>query len=359
MTLAPRTRTVLLATLALWVGSVVAFALGMMIPARGPLPSWLFGWLTVIPIPGIPLSLLIYRQALRWQIMPNAYRWWRLVPLFLSLAVTQATIDHLLFMGFEQTFGHDGRVTPLNILRGIAFNSVIYVWLFGLYTVVVEMILTTERAARLQKAEAEARAEARQAQLEVLRGQLNPHFLFNTLNNLSALVVSERHGEADRMIGQLARYLRCSLDQEGVDESPLRAEIDFVRAYLDIEALRFPHPLALRIDTTGSARAALTPSLLLQPLIEGLVREVVAPAQGRAEIVVGARQSGDQLVMRLTGSRLEGEALPDMTRRIEATRARLGLLYGARAEVGATPSPGGVSIEIRLPWRSEMAMHAA
>ena len=358
MTLAPRTRTVLIATLALWAARVVAFGLGLLFMARGPLPVWLLGWLAALPATGIPLCLLIYRQSVRWGDLDGKARWRRLAPLLLTTVLFQATIDHLLFMGFDRLFAGGGVVTPLSLLRGVAFNMVIYVWLFGLYTVVVQMILTAERIVGLRRAEAEAKAEARQAQLELLRGQLNPHFLFNTLNNLSALVVGERLAEADRAIGQLARYLRCSLDSEGADDAPLRSEIDFVRAYLDIEALRFPHPIAFQAHAPGEAQSALTPCLLLQPLIEGLVREVAAPAQGAAEIRIDARRSGEYLCMRLTGRRYDGGETPDIGRRIEAVRSRLHLLHGDQAAVDATVAEGGASIEIRLPWLPERSPRA-
>jgi len=99
----------------------------------------------------------------------------------------------------------------------------------------------------------------------------------------------------------------------------------------------------------------MVPSLLLQPVVEGLVREVVAPAQGHAEIVVAGRRSGDLLLVRLTGSRFDAGPEPDMTQRIEAVRSRLALLHGAKAAVESTVAVGGVSIEIRLPWRPETA----
>lgn len=349
MTSVHRTRTVLLATIGLWLASILAFGLGLAIPLAKPLPTWIYGWLATLPIPGIPLSLLIYRQAVRWEGLSSGRRWSRLAPLFLGLATVQATVDHFLYVLFDHAFGPRTPITASHTLSGVLFNLVIYVWLFGLFTVVVEMILAIERATRLQRAEAVARAEARDAQLELLRGQLNPHFLFNTLNNLSGLVVSERLDEADKMIAQLARYLRFSLEHQGSERLSLRKEVEFLRAYLEIEAMRFPVALTFSADLPADAHDIAIPALLLQPLVEGLVREAVAPAHGDAEIHLKARSTGAELSLELIARRRGQAGTPlDLADRLDAVRSRLSLLYGEAGGVSADGLGEG-RVEIRLP----------
>lgn len=349
-----QTKTVLIATLALWLASVLAFALGLLIPSTQPLPGWFYGWLACVPISGIPLSYVVYLYATQLKDGAVWGRWSRLSVLLVAVALLQATIDHLLFTQFETWFGHQSPITPHGLVQGIAFNFIIYIWLFGLYGAVIELLAATARANRNSQAAAEARAEARNAQLELLRGQLNPHFLFNTLNNLSALVVSGRTKEADEMIGHLARFLRRSLDQGGVDRTALASEIAFIRTYIEIEAVRFPNRLEMDVDCPPGLLQALTPSLLLQPLIEGAVHSVAGPSQGRAVLRLSARADGHNLIIALSGRRVcepgdNCQVLDEITPGVEAVRARLNLLFDNAEISQGQADRGGFDVTLSLP----------
>jgi len=349
-----QTRTVLIATLGLWLASVLAFALALLIPSSQPLPRWIYGWLTLLPVTGIPLSYVVYRWATRWKDHSVLQRWWRLSALLVGVALLQATVDHLLFIQFEAWFGHRSSVTPYALIPGIAFNFIIYIWLFGLYAAVIELLAATARANRNGRAAAEARAEARDAQLELLRRQLNPHFLFNTLNNLSSLVVSGRTQEADEMIGHLARFLRRSLDQGGSDTTFLANEIAFMRTYIEIEAVRFPNRLTLEVDCPPRLLRAMAPSLLMQPLIEGAVRCIAAPSQGQAILYLSARDDGAKLIIILSGRKPcepgdTCEILDEIAGGVATVRARLDLLFND-ASIGLSQGDeGGFDVELSLP----------
>lgn len=349
-----QTRTVLTATLALWLASTLAFGLGLLIPSTEPLPGWIYGWLVLLPMTGIPLSYVIYRYSAHWIDLPVWRRWARLSALLVMVALLQATIDHLLFMQAQSWFGQRSVITPYGLFQGIAFNFIIYIWLFGLYAAVVELLAATARANRNGRAAAEARAEARDAQLELLRGQLNPHFLFNTLNNLSSLVLSGRTGEADEMIGHLARFLRRSLDQGGQDATILANEIAFMRTYIEIEAVRFPNRLTLEVDCPPGLLKAMTPSLLLQPLIEGAVRCIAGPSHGQAVLYLSARDDGSNLIIVLSGRKPcepgdTCEILDEIAQGVATVRARLGLLFkDARIGLGHGEE-GGFDVELSLP----------
>lgn len=353
-----QTRTVLLATLALWLASALAFALGLLIPSTEPLPGWFYGWLACVPLSGIPLSYVVYLYATRLEDRSVWGRWSRLAALLVMLALLQATIDHLLFMQFEAWFDHRSSLTPHRFIQGIAFNFIIYIWLFGLYGAVVELLAATARANRNSQAAAEARAEARNAQLELLRGQLNPHFLFNTLNNLSSLVITGRNKEADEMIGHLARFLRRSLGQGGLDRTVLTSEIAFIRTYIEIEAVRFPNRPKLDVDCPPELAQALTPSLLLQPLIEGAVHGVAGPSLGQAALRFSARADGQNLIIVLSGRRVcePGESCPildEIAPGVETIRTRLNLLFQDARIDASRADEGGFDVELSLPLEFE------
>lgn len=353
-----QTRTVLLATLALWLASALAFALALMIPSTQPLPGWFYGWLACVPLSGIPLSYVVYLYATRLQDNSIPSRWTRLAVLLVAVAVLQATIDHLLFIQFEAWFADERTLTPHGVIQGIAFNFIIYIWLFGLYGAVVELLAATARANRDSQAAADARAEARNAQLELLRGQLNPHFLFNTLNNLSSLVITGRNREADEMIGHLARFLRRSLGQGGLDRTVLTSEIAFIRTYIEIEAVRFPNRLTLDVDCPPELAQALTPSLLLQPLIEGAVHGVAGPSQGQATLRFSARADDQNLIIVLSGRRAcePGEScriLDEIAPGVETIRTRLNLLFQNARIDASRADEGGFDVELSLPLEFE------
>src|SRR5512135_188157 len=133
------------------------------------------------------------------------------------------------------------------------------------------------RQLREQKEAAlKAQAMAHEAQLKMLRYQLNPHFLFNTLNAISTLVLDRKWETANHMVGSLSAFLRYSLDSDPVQRVTLAQEIDATNQYLGIEQLRFGERLRVRIDVAGDAREALVPSLILQPLIENAIKYAVS-----------------------------------------------------------------------------------
>jgi two-component system, LytTR family, sensor kinase len=128
--------------------------------------------------------------------------------------------------------------------------------------------------------------------LQALRYQLNPHFLFNTLNAISTLVVDKRNAEAGKMISRLSDFLRLTLDRPDVEEVPLSDEIEFARRYLEIEQVRFGDRLSVNIDVDDDAWTARVPALVLQPLVENAIRHAVAPREAGGRIEIGARVAG-------------------------------------------------------------------
>jgi two-component system LytT family sensor kinase len=218
---------------------------------------------------------------------------------------------------------------------------------------------TIRMQAKSAQLQARLQAQLAEARLAVLRSQLNPHFLFNTLNALSALV-DEDPPRAQRMIARLSDLLRYTLEGAGEREIPLWRELRLTERYLEILEIRYHGRLQTNVVVDPVVREALVPSLILQPLAENAMKHGVSGAGGYGRIDISARRSGDELVLtvRDTGSGEGTPALDDGATSpaggigLSHTRARLAELYGARQSVILRRGSDGATIaEITLPFR--------
>jgi len=200
-----------------------------------------------------------------------------------------------------------------------------------------------------------AQSQANLAQLKMLRYQLNPHFLFNTLNAISTLVLEKDHDTAERMLGALSRFLRYSLDQEPQQKVPLKRELEVLDLYLQIEKMRFDERLQLDFVIDPATEKALVPCLILQPLIENAIKYAVSRREQGCHIALRAHASGDWLDLELTddgpGSPAFAPGAPPGTGvGLRNTRERLATLYGERQRLSVENRPeGGVRVRITLP----------
>ncbi len=158
-------------------------------------------------------------------------------------------------------------------------------------------LLTGEKARMAERREQQFRNAAKAAELKSLRYQVNPHFLFNTLNSLSALVLTGKTQAAEKMIHMISTFYRRSLADDPTSEVPLRDEIALQRLYLDIETVRFPLRLAAVYDIPAGLEDALVPGMILQPLVENSVKHAVAPTGGQVTITLSAREEYGRLVV--------------------------------------------------------------
>ena len=202
---------------------------------------------------------------------------------------------------------------------------------------------------------------AHAAQLKMLRYQLNPHFLFNTLNAISTLVLDDKRDTAYHMVGSLSAFLRHSLDSDPEQRVSLAEEVDALNLYLGIEQLRFGERLKVEMDIDPAARAALVPSLILQPLIENAIKYAVSRREEGARIELSARRDATaadgvwlDIHLRDDGPGLnEADAAPNGHARVGLanTRERLRVLYGERQQLDVgCRTPHGVDVHIRLPF---------
>jgi LytS/YehU family sensor histidine kinase len=213
-----------------------------------------------------------------------------------------------------------------------------------------EMVRAAERR------EGEYRRAAKAAELRSLRYQVNPHFLFNTLNSLSALVMVGRSEQAERMIQTIAGFYRHSLTADPTSDVPLADEIALQRAYLDIEAVRFPERLRVEFAIPPELESACVPGMIFQPLVENSIKYAVSASTRPVTIRVAAREVDGMLVLTVADDGPGGQGgegggtgigLANVRSRLEARFGELG-----RVESGPLPA-GGYATVLTLPvvWK--------
>ncbi len=213
-----------------------------------------------------------------------------------------------------------------------------------------------EEAVRLQAQAAQLQAQLADARLSALRMQLNPHFLFNTLHAVSALVERDPRG-VRRMIARLSELLRTSLDESDEPEVPLQRELTFTERYLDVIQIRFQGHLQVDIHVDDNVRNALVPNLILQPLIENAIKHGISKLSSGGYIEVTATREGERVVIcvRDNGPEVSLDKPPSPhSLGLRNTRARLAALYGPVQSLTLKHADGGGLIaEVSLPYHTE------
>lgn len=233
-------------------------------------------------------------------------------------------------------------------------------WMFLNFPVFVGWVgfyLALDAAKRLRTQERQLYKSimlAQESQLKMLRFQLNPHFLFNTLNAISSLLLDERANEADTMLTQLSKFLRFTLDAAPDDRVPLHREIDAQQLYLEIEQTRFADRLEVAVDVAPDVGEALVPTMILQPLLENAVKYAVSQTTRPVRVTVSAKAvSATTLELRVTDSgagAVSTRAYSGGGVGLANIRARLAVLYGAAGRLDAGPRPeGGFEAVITMP----------
>ena len=213
-----------------------------------------------------------------------------------------------------------------------------------------------EEAVRLQAQAAQLQAQLADARLSALRMQLNPHFLFNTLHAVSALVERDPRG-VRRMIARLSELLRTSLDEADEPEVPLQRELTFTERYLDVIQIRFQGHLQVDIQVDDDVRDALVPNLILQPLIENAIKHGISKLSSGGHIEVRATRQGERVILSVRDNGPEVDLVePPSTHSLglRNTRARLAALYGPIQSLTLKHAAGGGLIaEVSLPYHTE------
>ncbi|TFU01379.1 sensor histidine kinase [Polymorphobacter arshaanensis] len=309
----------------------------------------------IVTATGFSLTLLMaaaYRRIIR---MKPVYVW----TLSLLILGGASALFSVIEVWAHATFYEPGwRPQGIEFLGAILLDfSVLGAWT-GLYYGINYYLLLSAQSERMLK----VAAQANSAQLEMLRYQLNPHFLFNTLNSISTLVLLKDTARANAMLSRLSSFLRYSLVGEREGLATVAQEIEALKLYLEIERTRFEDRLRTRFDVTPEALEGRIPSLLLQPIVENAIKYAVTPMEEGAEIHIDARVMGERLIVTVTdtGPGL-GEAplqdeLPATTSGtgvgLANIRDRLQQAYGSdqRFEI-AENVPHGLIVLVDIPYQ--------
>jgi two-component system LytT family sensor kinase len=241
------------------------------------------------------------------------------------------------------------------LARLIADGQVTWYFFFAAWA---SFYLAMSSAGQLRTAErraARAEREAQAAQLRALRYQVNPHFLFNTLNSLSSLVMARRESEAEAMIVNLSTFFRSSLTLDPSEDVTLAEEIGFQRLYLDIEKIRFPSRLSVVADIPDDLASARVPPLILQPVVENAIKHGVARTAGAVSVSIAAREEDGRLILTVEndgGGEGEGEGGTGVG--LANVRERLAARFGPEADCEHGPLPGGgYRVTLAMPLESD------
>jgi two-component system, LytTR family, sensor kinase len=267
-------------------------------------------------------------------------RWvWR-IPVLVAIGCVVALVISLI-LGFVRTEIFE---VP-RFTRRIDFGRFRFVNQLLVYFAVLAAGYAREYFLRDQERQREAialHAQLADARLDALRAQINPHFLFNTLNAIAALVERDPAG-VRRMIARLGDLLRYTIESRGTTTVPLREELDFLQRYIDIMEIRFQGRLRVELKIDPNTLDVSVPSLVLQPIVENALEHGASRAAGEGRIEISAHRDAGRLVLTVhdngPGVRAESPGVG-----LTNTRARLAQLYGGDAALTLTSSPGGGAI---------------
>jgi len=203
-------------------------------------------------------------------------------------------------------------------------------------------------------------AELLRARLDAVAARLHPHFLFNALHSVTALIRSGERSAAVGAVVTLSALLRAALQTDGEAQVPLHRELDWVRDYLALEQIRFQDRLQVELAVHGEVDRAMVPALLLQPLVENAIRHGVGARTGNVRVAIAAWRDGDQLYLEVQDASSDpgvaNAAIADTTGTglgLRATRERLDHLFGAAYSLELVSTQSGTHARVALPYRAE------
>jgi signal transduction histidine kinase len=314
------------------------------------------------------LTVITYRIALRFLVERDN---WIRRSAFHAIGSLIFSTAHILIRGFvypvwdpdikgfayplfnPHTWHFDGHLILLK--RLFAYNVVSDA--FSIYLPIVLIAHAVSYYQQFRERElrtAQLETQLAQAHLQALKNQLQPHFLFNTLHSISALVLTDPHA-ADRMIVRLSDLLRMSLEDSGTQETTLAHEVEFALGYLEIEKVRFENRLQVVLEIAPETLDAQVPHLVLQPLVENAVRHGIAKRTSDGVVRIASRKQDQNLFLQVKDN---GPGLDESERQrnglgLAATRERLQTLYGKDQAVDMrNVREGGLEVIVQIPFRT-------
>ena len=298
---------------------------------------------------------LVMAAAFRWLISRKPIITWTgsVIVVVVAVAINSA-IDAWMF----NMMGRAGAPFDGSLFLGsVTLNALLLGAWSALYYGINFYLIVEQQTDQLEALESQATS----AQLAMLRYQLNPHFLFNTLNSISTLVLLKQTERANAMLSRLSSFLRYTLVYEPTAQVTLAQEVETLKLYLEIEKMRFEERLRTSFEIDPAASKARLPSLLLQPLVENAIKYAVTPQEDGADISVEARLVGSRvhIVVSDTGQGLNGSVpAPSGSTKVGLANIteRLAQAFGddQRIDVGNRPA-GGFAVTIDIPYREQEA----
>ena len=300
-------------------------------------------------------------------LLSTLYNYYRRLPrvseiLLTVVTLAGATVIYAVIDAFNYSFIRNIEPGTLSLVFGTIFiNFTVLAGWTALYYGINFYLIVEEQIDQMVLLENQASS----AQLAMLRYQLNPHFLFNTLNSISTLVLLKQTERANAMLSRLSAFLRYTLINEPTAHVTVQQEIETLKLYLDIEKMRFEQRLRTEFTVEPAVEKARLPSLLLQPLVENAIKYAVTPQEEGADIHIAARLSGDrvQITVSDTGPGLiAAKPRPSLSTGVGLTniRERLAQAYGPDHRFDARSIPGkGFSVELEFPFQLEEPVREA
>jgi two-component system LytT family sensor kinase len=341
----------LAANLSLWLLTYILITirtLGMETPA--PVLLQMAGRRALVCVAAVAFCMLIQRLLLASRPWPWPRRVLLAAGLALGGAVVWAVVNWAAFYLYKPVAPWQG--TSAEMLFSALMNVTVLVWSFIAWCAIVMAMGYDEEVREKTLRLVQTQALAAESQNQMLRYQINPHFLFNTLNALSSLILQKDTQRAEKVVLSLSRFLRVSLEKDPTDKIGLAEEIETQRQYLSIEEIRFGERLRFEEDVPEALADALVPSLILQPLVENAVKYGVARSTRPVRVTISAEVRGDVLRVSVTDDGAHDiDAQPvRLGVGLENVRRRLEALYGARGRLVCGPGERqGFVATVELP----------
>ena len=332
--------------LAGWAGYTLAAWMGALAHEK---PESYFAVISAVAVAGLIISILlrlIYRQI--WGRSPLTLAIGMLIPCYI-FSFGWRWLNNVLYWNWVKDGWRPEHL--MDFVSGILGSFYILLCWSGLYFGIKYYLQLQEQTEQTLK----ATSAAHQAQLKMLRYQLNPHFLFNTLNAISTLILDGANETANKAVSRLSDFLRYTLDNDPLSRVTLGSELSAIDLYLEIEKVRFGDRLVIEKSIEAKAQDALVPSLILQPLIENAIKYAITPSEEGGTLRISARVQHKTLVLQISdsgpglGNGNNGQKSSGVG--LKNTRERLLQLYGdGQAFTLAPNEPSGLRITINIPY---------
>ena len=335
-----------------WLGYAVVVFLAIIRPQIGQIDFNLSGQLLNLVLETLSGFFLSYFQ---WQLIRKIVHLPLKKTLMLSFAsaATLGLIFNIIKLSFYKMVVYQQQWNEawntLEFGGWLLFSlSTMFVW-----TSIYFIMLYNTKLQREHEMLLRAQTAAKDAQLQMLRYQLNPHFMFNTMNAISTLIYKNENDTANEMLDKLCEFFRYSLDKNDKSKTSLQKELELIELYLSIEKVRFGNRLNVEIDVCTSALTCQVPCMLLQPLVENAIKYAIEQRKSGGEIRISAKKAADRLLIQVSdnGQESQSKVSDGFGIGLSNTKARLSAMFNGDYQVEITDSEsGGTLVAIAIPF---------